>query len=267
VINANFALLVIFGALVLGTFASGSRAAVILPMLWCLGALAIAQQNQEKTVPIIALLMLALSLSSMANHGQRWALRMSVAALAFFMLLDTASIAWELAESHGAVPLRTDIDVLGDGKFIVDARFDRARNAAFLESSAGKNLIAIDDRDLLNADGALQTAAGISLLRRQIGPTDRVASLTFSNVFPVASRTESPRGVIQWLDTNRTWSPKNPDFSRLVGDATVIMQPAFAFDWPNARALIDATTPFLNRGWHVTARTPLWTVWRRNNAS
>ena len=110
--------------------------------------------------------------------------------------------------------------------------------------------------DLANA----VLADGFALLRRDGLTTARIASLSFSNPFPVGLHTASPRGVALWWDEDRSYTVKRLTPGQVLGDAQVVMVPKIWFTYYNVSDLVDVAQATLDAGF-TQHESRYWTAW------
>jgi hypothetical protein len=186
--------------------------------------------------------------------------------LARCVLVDFSAIGWAIAQGNGFWLPKASQVVTFDRRLIVDDRYQKPYNATFQaiwqeHAPAGAAVL----RDLSDGEEAILMHAGFELASTIASANDRIAVLAFANGFPVSLRLDSPKGVIHWLDAGRTWGAGKTPVTKILGDATLVMEPAFSRDWRNSAAAIAATrTTFVN-DWRVVAQTGFWTVWRKKS--
>ena len=106
---------------------------------------------------------------------------------------------------------------------------------------------------------------GFALLRQDGLTAMRVASLSFSNPFPVGLHAPSPRGVALWWDEDRSYTIKRLTPGQVLGDAQVVMVPKIWFSYYNVSDLVDIAQATLDSGF-TSHESQYWTAWvKREN--
>jgi len=101
---------------------------------------------------------------------------------------------------------------------------------------------------------------GFALLRREGLTAERIASLSFSNPFPVGLHAPSPRGVALWWDQDRSYTVKRLRQGLVLGDAQVVMVPKIWFTYYNVSDLVDVVQATLDAGF-TPHESQYWTAW------
>lgn len=269
ILLANLVPLAIVGVLVivLALRRAVARTDLLLVMAWVGFALVISTQNNERTSVLVSVAPLVFAASwRPTDRLQRVVRVVALLLLLRFCLLDFYGIGWAVAQGHGYFLPPTSPVVTPDGRLVVDDHFHPPPNEAFHRAVLGFPPRDDEQRETSNQEEAVEFARGLKLARSIAGSRDRIAVLAFADPFPSVLRLPPPRGIIQWFDAGRTWSPESTPVHRLFGDATLLLEPAFARDWRTSRTAIAATHTALATGWTKVASTPLWTVWRRRGA-
>jgi len=105
---------------------------------------------------------------------------------------------------------------------------------------------------------------GLALLQRESLTVNRIASLSFSNPFPLALHAPSPRGVALWWDEDRTFAVKSLTPDMVIGDAQVVMVPKLWFSHYNVTDLLSVAQSTLERDF-TPRQSQYWTAWVRND--
>ena len=107
---------------------------------------------------------------------------------------------------------------------------------------------------------------GLALLQREALTADRIASLSFSDPFPLAFRAPSPRGVALWWDEDRTFAVKSLTPGMVIGDAQVVMVPKLWFSHYNVTDLLSVAQSTLDRDF-TPRQSRYWTAWVRKDGA
>jgi hypothetical protein len=237
---------------------------------WTLGTILLSIQNNDRSAPLL-LIILICALAPLTRKAlyPYWKAAAVIAVLAVPMAAEGYAFLWAAMQSYAGFPRASWISADDSGRLIVDGYYDSpVRSPAYERAVAGEDVSPDDDdRGVSNSDGMDSVHRGLELLKPLMADKPVIASLSFSNPFPFLLRLEPPRGVAQWLDFRRTWSPAHPDITRLIGNANVVMEPKYGYDWPTqSHPVIAAMRPILRKDWTLVTETPLWRVWKKREA-
>jgi hypothetical protein len=234
---------------------------------WTLGTLFLSIQNNDRSAPLLIIIAIC-ALMPLARKGiyLRWKAAAVLALLALPMAADAYALGWHALQSYFGVPRKSWISADDSNRLIINGYYDSPlRSPTYARALAGEEIDPDDDdRGVTNSDGMDSVHRALQLLRPMAAQKPVIANLSFSNPFPFLLGLEPPRGVAQWLDFRRTWSPAQPDMERLIGNANVLMEPKYGYDWPaQSHPVIAALRPLLRRDWQLAAETPLWRLWKK----
>lgn len=106
---------------------------------------------------------------------------------------------------------------------------------------------------------------GARLLREKGLQSSRVLALDFVNPFPFLLDAPPPKGVLAWLDYERTYSVRqHPAPEELFADVETVMRPVGARgEAINPAMLWRLYGPYIEENYERVARSDAWEVWRR----
>lgn len=241
---------------------AGRIALIILALM--VGGVLVASQNNDVTVP---LLMVPALLTAAALH-RRGDARLTPAASALALLwmawplhLDARAVLTYFSASFGpslptveepASPLhRLRIPDLAPGDRLVQKVLDGE-----IAGDIYDNLIGV----AWHVDNPVILSDALDLLTAHDLRDRRVASLTFSPLFPYALGSVPPRGLPAWWDYGRTFGPSwDQRACAALADSEVVLEPRV---WL-IEGLVDENRPCLEAEFTPLAESPLWVLWVR----
>ncbi len=112
-----------------------------------------------------------------------------------------------------------------------------------------------------NIDSPIIVDHGVAMIERHGLQQAKIASLTFSPVFPYYFGTEPPRGLLAWMDFGRTfgkrWDERACD---ALADTDVVMQPKV---WL-IESMASEHEACLNAEFSLSDEDRLWKLWKRS---
>ena len=249
-----------------------------VPRLWLFGAGCIAvagacvlvstQNFDGFSVPVIVVVMvLADRLLAGAQPPRPGLTRRPLLAMAGMVVMAMTTLPFLLTHLIGAVNVarlhRSQGVVVADGEVEPFRSMVWVRNptepafvaegASIAEVNRWKAFLPPDLANTVLSDG-------FALLRRDGLATMRVASLSFSNPFPVGLHAPSPRGVALWWDEDRSYTVRRLTPGQVLGDAQVVMVPKIWFTYYNVSDLVDVAQVTLDAGF-IAHESQYWTAW------
>ena len=183
---------------------------------------------------------------------------MTMATLPFLLthLIGAANVA-RLHRSQGVVVADGDVEPFRSMVWVRNPTEPAfvAEGASIAEVNRWKAFLPPDLANAVLSDG-------FALLRRDGLTAMRVASLSFSNPFPVGLHASSPRGVALWWDEDRSYTVKRLTPGQVLGDAQVVMVPKIWFTYYNVSDLVDVAQATLDAGF-TPHESQYWTAWVR----
>lgn len=111
-----------------------------------------------------------------------------------------------------------------------------------------------------NIDSPIIVDAGVALIEEHGLGDRKIASLTFSPIFPYYFRTEPPRGLLAWMDYGRTFGKRWDERAcASLADSDVVMQPKV---WL-IEGMVEEHEACLQAEFVLLDEDPLWRLWKR----
>jgi hypothetical protein len=242
---------------------------LFLIILWALFSYLLVSQNGEKADPLLYILILHFFEKS-TSCKYPFLIAAATASILSINLDYTQSISKAIFESRLSSYSNEYIDVFGQSSLLIrdeskiksNDYFNKIKveNSSDAKSQIFKN---INDRQLNNTQEGIALHDAIIILKNIVLSDDVIVNLSFSNPFSFYFRTRPPKNVLQWLDINRNWSHSSLTIDKIIGNATIIVQPKLAYDWPNSEAPISFVYRELCKNWIIVNDSDYWSVWRK----
>lgn len=243
-------------------------------LVWTMGTIPLTLQNDSKAISILPLLLALTLFAAAGTIPVRWressrtciGILAITLPLAFFSIREARSIifAFELGAGHHANV--ADEDITKHASFSAVLEGSGHQNQLFREhigKVGSRPPSSPAEHSLGNGNHAIAVRDGLAFLSTHARKGESIAYLGFSDPFSILRGVAPPRGTNLWNDHGRTWLSGVTPLNRLVGDADLVLQPTFAYDWAQSAAMTAALAPLLQSEWRVRAQTNLWILWER----
>ena len=276
VVNRTNILVLIGLAFAMSRAARGDHgAAVGRAALAVMGLLAfsvvVASQNNDRTIPVLALgAMIPVVAVSRWPGGHRGLpiLAMIPAILMLLPAWTDSRTAWTFLSTteHRGYTSNADSALAGmrvPTMRTPDVPKDGGMVARVLDGTMDGSTFGMLNKVSWNIDSPIIVDDGVAMIERHGLQQSKIASLTFSPVFPYYFGTEPPRGLLAWMDFGRTfgkrWDERACD---ALADTDVVMQPKV---WL-IEGMAEEHETCLKAEFELVEEDRLWKMWKRSGA-